>query len=268
MTDAHASVPRQVLPVILLLCLLPLCSLWASDPISFSADKVRSVFASGREETILTGHASIKTGDIEIQADAIRLYGAKQRYIESTGSVSLRDNKRQVNLAGDGVFYDRESEILKVNGNAVMEDFKNEMVVRGGILESRNKENISIIQVGVRVFKKDIIARSEMLVYRRDEDMVELSGLPVVNKKKDEYRASIITINLKTEEIQLTGRVQGNVQAKNDNSSSPAASASPQAGTSTAPVPSPAGDPQPGPAPTGPAPAPGETAAPPPAGSQ
>ena len=141
-----------------------------------------------------------------------------------------------MNLSGDVVFFDRDSEILKVTGNTVMEDFKNDMLVRGGILESCNKENISIVQVGVRVFKKDIVARSEMLIYRRDEDMVELTGLPFVTKKKDEYRASTITINLKTEEIQLLGRVQGMVQAKND---APAASPGPSATPAPAASPSP-----------------------------
>ena len=223
-----------------LLCLAilvtPLLPLAASDPISFSADKVRSIFASGREETLLSGHAWIKTGDIEIRAGEIRLYGNKQRYIESTGTVTIHDAKRQVNLSGDVVFFDRDSEILKVTGNTVMEDFKNDMLVRGGILESRNKETISIVQVGVRVFKKAIVARSEMLIYRRDEDMVELTGLPFVTKKKDEYRASTITINLKTEEIQLLGRVQGMVQAKND---APAASPGPSATPAPAASPSP-----------------------------
>ena len=236
--------------------LLPLAQLWASDPISFSADKVKSIFASGREETQLSGKAWIKTGDIEIKADEIRLYGTKQRYIESNGSVSIHDSKRQVNLAGDSVFYDRDSEILKVSGNTVMEDFKNDMLVRGGMLESRNKDNISIVQVGVRVFKKDIVARSEMLIYRRDDDMVELTGLPFVTKKKDEYRASTITINLKTEEIQLLGKVQGTVQAKNNDAASPGPSASPE----VSPNPSPATTPSP----TTAVPAPTNTPGPPP----
>ena len=225
MTEQFPFRKRSSVLLVLLLSGLGQFALWASDPITFSAAKVRSVFASGREETVLSGNARIVTGDIEIKAGEIRLYGNKQRFVESSGLVTIRDAKRDVNLSGDALFYDRDSEILRVTGNTVMEDFKNDMLVRGGLLESRNKDNVTIIQMGVRVFKKDIVARAEMLVYRRDDDMVELTGLPFVTKKKDEYRASTISINLKNEEIQLIGKVQGLVQAKND--PAPASSATP-----------------------------------------
>ena len=200
------------------LCLLPLA---AADRISFSAQKVRSVYAAGREQTLLVGNAHIQTGEISINSEEIILHGSKQRYVESKGPVFIHDGKRNLDIRGDSLFYDRETDILRLSGNAQLEDFKNDMLVRGGILESRNKENIAIVQVGVRVFKKDISARSEMLLYRRDDDLVELSGLPVVYKKEDEYRASTISINLKTEEIQMMGKVQGVVQTKSGKSPAP-----------------------------------------------
>lgn len=210
MIDGSAAIVRAA---VLALCLAASAAgLWA-DAITFSAQKVKSVYAAGRESTQLSGAARINTGDITIESDSIELFGAKQRYIECKSPVAIHDAKRNIDLRGDALFYDRDSDILKVTGNAQLEDYKNDMLVRGGMIESRNKDNVAIVQVGVRVFKKDIAARSEMLVYRRDEDKVELSGLPVVYKKKDEYRASVIGIDLKTEEIQMTGRVQGSVQA-------------------------------------------------------
>jgi lipopolysaccharide export system protein LptA len=227
-------IDRKVLAAVILAFALvfPQVRLAAADPITFAAGKVKSVFASGREETVLSENARIVTGDIEISAAEIRLYGNKQRFIEGSGNIAIHDSKRNINLTGDVLFFDRDTEILKVTGNTVMEDFDNDMLVRGGMLESRNKDNITIIQVGVRVFKKDIVARSEMLVYRRDDDMVELTGLPFVTKKKDEYKASTITIDLKTEEIQLMGKVQGTVQSKSDEgtSAAPAPTAKPDAG--------------------------------------
>ena len=41
--------------------------------------------------------------------------------------------------------------------------------------------------------------------------MLELSGLPVLFWKKDEYRASRIVMNLDTEEITLLGDVNGTI---------------------------------------------------------
>ena len=209
------------LPIFLCLGLLNLIALSAADTITFSAQKVKSTYAAGKEKTQLIGGAHIQTGNITINSEEIELSGAKQRYVQSKGAVFIHDGKRNLDIRGDSLFYDRETDILQLSGNTQLEDFKNEMLVRGGILESRNKENIAIVQVGVRVFKKDIIARSEMLLYRRDDDLVELSGLPVVFKKDDEYRASTITIDLKTEEIQMTGKVQGTVQTKTNKSPEP-----------------------------------------------
>lgn len=207
--------------LLLAVSMLNLISLSAADTITFSAQKVKSVYAAGKEKTQLVGSAHIKTGNITINSEEIELSGTKQRYVECRGAVYIHDAKRNLDIRGDSLFYDRETDILQLSGNTQLEDFKNEMLVRGGILESRNKENIAIVQVGVRVFKKDITARSEMLLYRRDDDLVELSGLPVVFKKEDEYRASAITINLKTEEIQMTGKVKGTVQTKTNNSPEP-----------------------------------------------
>jgi len=211
----------QCLSIILAVLAFGTTGLYGADPITFSAQKVKSVYAAGKEKTLLVGNAHIQTGSIAINSEEIVLHGSKQRYVESTSPVFIHDGKRNLDIRGDSLFYDRDTDILQISGNAQLEDFKNDMLVRGGILESRNKENIAIIQVGVRVFKKDITARSEMLLYRRDDDLVELSGLPVVYKKDDEYRASTIIIDLKTEEIQMTGKVQGTVQTKSAKSPVP-----------------------------------------------
>lgn len=250
-----------------------------ADTITFSATKVRSVFASGKEETVLSGSARVVTGKIEIQAEELRLSGKNQRYVESKGKVSIRDNERELTIQGDSLFYDRDEDVLRIRGNAIMEDFKNEMVIRAGVIENRNKENLAIVQVGVRIFKKDISARSETMVYRRDKKIVELNGLPVVYKNRDEYRASAISIDLETDEIQLIGKVQGNVQTKSSPAPSPVVSPSPSPGpegTGSGPAgspatdsgPTPSGEPSPNSTGSGPGPTQAPGAGPPPGQSQ
>ena len=46
-----------------------------------------------------------------------------------------------------------------------MADLKNEMVVKGGFIEDRDKEQLTIVQIGVRIFKKDIVCRAEFARY-------------------------------------------------------------------------------------------------------
>jgi lipopolysaccharide export system protein LptA len=66
----------------------------------------------------------------------------------------------------------------------------------------------------VRIFKKDIVCRSEFARYQRDKKILELSGMPWVSKGGDVYQAARITINLDTEEISLEGSVQGTLEDK------------------------------------------------------
>jgi lipopolysaccharide export system protein LptA len=53
--------------------------------------------------------------------------------------------------------------------------------------------------------------RSEFARYKRKEDLLELSGMPYVFWKGDEYRASRISINLETDEIKMEGEVEGTI---------------------------------------------------------
>jgi lipopolysaccharide export system protein LptA len=99
-----------------------------------------------------------------------------------------------------------------------MQDTQNEIVVKGGFLENRGKEEVTIVQIGVRILKiadnRQMVCRSEFARYNRKTDRLVLSGTPVVFWKGDEYRASQILINLKTDEITLQGDVSGKIVSR------------------------------------------------------
>ncbi|HUX52228.1 MAG TPA: LptA/OstA family protein [Spirochaetia bacterium] len=184
---------------------------WAVTDIQFSADQLDSTLAKGNEHTTLVGNARVHTKNTEIHADRIELYGTDFRYAICTGHVDVVDSERNIHLTGDTFFYDRQTEIARMEGNAVMEDMKNEVVVKAGFIESRGQENVVLIQIGVRIFKKNVVARSEFAIYHRDTDKLELSGMPVAYYKGDEYRAGRISIDLKTDDISLEGQVSGQI---------------------------------------------------------
>ena len=94
----------------------------------------------------------------------------------------------------DKLFYNRRDKVIRLNGNAVMEDKKNEIVVKGGLIENREKEDVTFIQVGARILKKDLTCRSHMARYFREEQMLELYGEPQVIKDGDVYKAAKITV--------------------------------------------------------------------------
>jgi len=197
---------RLVSPLLLLVFLLPA---WGAGTLTYSGDSATTVFAEGSERAVLTGHARVVTEDSVITADRIELYGKDFPYATCVGNVKVVNAKRGMELTSDQLFYNRQDKIARITGEAVMTDLKNELVVKGGFIEDRDNEKLTTIQIGVRILKKDLVCRSEFARYDRNNNSLELTGMPWVSKKGDEYRAARISVNLDTEEISLEGDVKG-----------------------------------------------------------
>ncbi|MGA2977915.1 MAG: LptA/OstA family protein [Spirochaetia bacterium] len=260
---------RAVLAVLFILtaALLP-----GAEKFTYFGDAMNVTLSEGSQRALLTGHARVDSQDLRITADQIDLFGKDFIYAQCRGNVHVVDTKRGLDLTSQLLFYDRDQKIARVQGNAVMADVKNEMTVKAGYIEDRDTEKITIMQVGVRIFKKDIVCRSEFARYQRDKKILELSGMPWVSKGNDIYEGSRITINLDTEEIQAEGSIKGSFEDKSKSQSessgtgqgtTPAAGAQGSgatSGTSTAPAAAPATTPATAPAT---APSTGPAAAPP-----
>jgi lipopolysaccharide export system protein LptA len=182
---------------------------FGAETFTYSGDSVRATLAKGSERAVLTGHATVRSDDVLISADEIELLGEDFPIAVATGSVHVADAKRGIDLLAANLWYDRTAKIARIRGNAEMADLANEIVVKGGFLEDRDTEGLTIVQIGVRIFRKDLVCRSEFAKYWRDKKILELTGMPWVSRKGDEYRATKITVNLDTEEIVLEGSVQG-----------------------------------------------------------
>lgn len=191
--------------------LLSLPILAGAGTFSFRGDRMETVVGEGRERTLLTGNAEVVTGDNRIRAERIELYGSNFRNVRCRGDVEVVNEQKGIEMSCDELFYDRERRIIRVNGNVVMLDKKNEIVVKGGFLENREERDETIVQIGVRILKTDLVCRSEYARYLREDERLELAGMPRVNWKGDEYRALKITIDLATDTIRLEGDIRGRV---------------------------------------------------------
>ena len=96
-----------------------------------------------------------------------------------------------------------------------MIDYRNELVAKSGYLEHRGEKQETIFQIGVRILKATeetrMVCRGEFARYDRENSMLTLSGMPLVQWKEDTYRATRIIINLDSDEIRLEGNVEGTV---------------------------------------------------------
>ncbi len=202
-----------------------------ADSISFSADRVESVLAKGRERTVLVGRAKVTTGSISISADRIELTGEDYRYLDCRGSVKVSDKERGISLESPNLYYDRTRKLTRAQGPSILEDSRNELVLKAEWIENDGETEVTLAQVSVRILKENLSCRAEYAVYRRADKSLELSGLPVAYKDGDEYRATRILVNTETEEIRLEGEVSGKVVERAKKDEPPAADPAAPQGT-------------------------------------
>jgi len=186
-------------------------NLYAADIFSFRADRMSGTRALGREATILIGNAEVRSDNLLLRADRIEIHGDQNQFIECIGNVWGHEEGKNILFYTDRLRYDRRKKIARLEGNASLEDRENEVVARGRFIEYDDQNEIAVFQISVRLFKDDMVCRSEYAIYRRREKLLDLSGFPVVFKKDDEFRADKIRVDLDTDDVMMEGSVSGTI---------------------------------------------------------
>lgn len=185
-----------------------------AESVSFSADSVQSSLAKGKERTILTGRAKVRTGSISIVADRIELFGKDFVYLDCSGKVVVVDTERQIRLEAPSLYYDRDKKLSRAQGPSVLQDDRNKLVLKAEWIENDGGNEVTLAQVAVRILKDKLACRAEYALYRRKDNELELTGSPSAYKDGDQYRATRILVNTDTEDIRLEGEVSGSVSDK------------------------------------------------------
>jgi len=202
---------KPVTPVLALLCLFSAVPAWA-DTFTFRADRMSGSRALGREVTILAGNAEVHADNMILRANRIEISGDNNQFIDSIGDVWGFETERNIVFRADRIRYDRDRRIARLEGNATLEDRDNEVVAKGNFIEFDEETEITVIQISVRLFQDDMVSRAEHAVYRRTEQLLDLSGFPVVFRGDDEFRADRIRVDLETNDVIMEGAVSGTIR--------------------------------------------------------
>jgi lipopolysaccharide export system protein LptA len=168
--------------------------------------------AAGREITILTGNAEVRSDNLLLKADRIEIQGENNQFVDCMGHVWGQEEEKDIFFETDRLRYDRKLKIARLEGNSTLEDRKNEIVAKGRFIEYDDQSEVTVFQISVRLFKETMVCRSEYAVYRRTEKILNLSGFPVVYKKDDEFRAERISVDLDTDDVIMEGSVSGSIK--------------------------------------------------------
>ncbi|MDR2900325.1 MAG: LptA/OstA family protein [Treponema sp.] len=207
----NEQITKKKICALCILSFLILTSL-AAENFTFKADKMSGGSASGREITILTGNAEVKSDTVFLQADKIELQGDEYQFIDCVGNVWGQDLERGIVFITDRLRYDRTLKIARLEGDSTMEDKENEVVAKARFIEYNDSSGAAILQVSVRLFKDTMVCRSDYAVYRREDEVLDLSGYPVVYKDSDEFRADFIQVDLETEDVTMEGAISGSIK--------------------------------------------------------
>lgn len=192
-----------------------------TSTITFSASRLESVLAKGSEKTILIGAAVVNTGSMEITADRIELSGEDYDHIVCTGSVVVNDGERGFLLKSKVLDYLRSTEIGLAEGEVVLEDSKNDVLLKAGWVKFDQKQSLVDARVGVHILKEDFAVRSEFARFDRETENLELTGNPVALTSDGRVEADTITGTPSAEGLSFGGRVSGTITSKKKEGTSP-----------------------------------------------
>lgn len=190
--------------------------LWLFSPlfcedIKFSADSMTGTAGSKTDTTVLSGNADVETASMQIKADSIELSGEDFRYITAEGNVSGSLTESQMDFTCGKLTYDRKTEIARLEDSVHLTDNANDVTADAQFIEYNQKKEVAVMQIAITLKQKDNTCTSAFAIYKKSEQMLEMSGNPKIVQGEDSFRAQEITLNLKSQEITLDGRVRGTV---------------------------------------------------------
>jgi lipopolysaccharide export system protein LptA len=198
--------------IILALLVFPLVSLLA-EPISFSGGSTSMHMQQGFETITLSQGATITSGSLRLEADTIVLTGESFRYATCSGSVSLNDEERGISLHSKNLYYDRQEELIIIDGYLELDDQINEVIASAFHLEFALDDGVVLLQVQVQLFKHTdrgaMACKADSLRFNRDSQILDLEGNATIDWDKDLYQAQKITVDLTTEAITMEGAIKG-----------------------------------------------------------
>ncbi len=202
--------------LILTICVIFIAALGfcaTDEAITFSGGYTKVLLREGKEVVSLSQGAKVSVGSIQLEADTVELSGTGYRYVRCTGKVVVTDASLGITLRASKLFYDRTDELIIVDGWVELQDTKNEVIASAGWMEYDMRNAVMRMQMHVRLLKHTdkgaMECRAQNVVFDRDEEQLSLNGGASVLWNKDTYQASLITVDLKTDQIVMDGSIQG-----------------------------------------------------------
>lgn len=188
----------------------------SSEKITFSANKMSGVAGNKNSMTTLKGNAKVNTKNMIINADYIELSGKDFRMIKAEGNITGKNTESNLDFSCGKLLYDRETKIATLENDVKLVDIDNDVVASAQIIEYSQDTEIAVMQIQINLTQKDNVCTSAYAIYRKSEQILEMSGNPKIIQNGDTFRAQAIKLDMDSQEITLSGRVKGSVITTKD----------------------------------------------------
>lgn len=182
-----------------------------AENIQFSANSMSGKVGSKTDSTTLSGEAYVLTDSMELSADEISLSGKDFRFIEASTNVKGIIKESEMEFTCGKLKYDRETKKAELLNDVSLTDKKNNVSAKAQMIEYNQTNDIAVMQISVELKQKDNVCTGAYAIYKKNEQMLELSGNSQIKQGQDTFRAQEITLNMETQEITLDGRVKGSI---------------------------------------------------------
>ena len=182
-----------------------------AEKITFSADSMTGIVGDKSDSTTLSGEAYVLTDSMEIFADQIGLSGKNFRFIEAQGNIKGKNMESELEFTCEKLKYDRETKIAELSDNVNLKDTKNNVNAKAQIIEYNQNTDTAVMQIEIELTQKNNICSGAYAIYRKNDQLLELSGNSQIKQGEDTFRAQQITLDLNSQEITLDGRVKGSI---------------------------------------------------------
>ena len=95
-------------------------------------------------------------------------------------------------------------------------DNDNDVVAQAQIIEYNQDSEVAVMQIKINLTQKDNVCTSAYAIYRKNEQILEMSGNPKIVQNGDTFRAQVIKLDMDSQEITLSGKVKGSVVTTNN----------------------------------------------------
>jgi lipopolysaccharide export system protein LptA len=189
--------------------------LYSAQEITFKGGFTRAVMREGQETIMLTQGAIVELGSIRLEAENIELMGPNSRYLIGTGAVKIGDSENNITITSNTVSYDRELELLLVDGWVEIQDLDNEVIASGAYLSYNRQEQVMVLQIAAKLLRHTdsgpMVCRADSILYDRSNKLLSLIGNSTIRYKGDTYEASSTTVDLESDEIVMEGSISGSI---------------------------------------------------------